>query len=284
MSKTEVAFQSSPRTDSVNRNSTASISSGNGEKNYTNDPHPLRYDAWGEPDTTSFHIRGPAYLKDRCKVASEKSAFQLLTTDMIYCPEGLLETGVCGYPKERIQRAIARERETGQTELPEFVFCVNLVVPAKQGGVFHHAIYFGCDDASMLNDENTPFGRLASKFFFGDSDEFRDNTFKLIPRIIEGNILVKKAVGSKPAILGRKIRQVYFKTGRYFEVMVDVNSDSVARKICALALGYAKTMVVDMAFVLEGPQSDMLPERLLGAIRMKNVEFRGRDAERHVCK
>jgi len=35
-----------------------------------------------------------------------------------------------------------------------------------------------------------------------------------------------------------------------------------------------------MAFVLEGKNEDELPEVLLGAVRLKNVDFKNRDGQR----
>ena len=55
--------------------------------------------------------------------------------------------------------------------------------------------------------------------------------------------MVKKAVGTKPAILGKKLRQIYIKTDRFFEIIVDIDSDTVARKITKLSLGYVSTYV-----------------------------------------
>jgi hypothetical protein len=37
--------------------------------------------------------------------------------------------------------------------------------------------------------------------------------------------------------------------------------------------GYARTLVVDLAFLFEGYNEQTLPERLLGTVRLKNVEF-----------
>jgi len=76
--------------------------------------------------------------------------------------------------------------------------------------------------------------------------------------------------------MGRKLKQSYVRdpNGRFMEVIVDVNSSSVATKIVKLSLSYAKTLVVDMAFVLEGTDVDVLPERVLGSLRLKNVDFR----------
>ena len=41
-------------------------------------------------------------------------------------------------------------------------------------------------------------------------------------------------------------------------------------------------MIVDMAFVLEGKSEDELPEKLLGTVQMRNVDFKDRDGQR-VC-
>ena len=103
---------------------------------------------------------------------------------------------------------------------------------------YHLVSYFGLDDIEEIRTNKTPFGRVARRFFFGSSDKFRDETFKLIPRIVDGNFVVKKAVGTKPALLGTKVAQSYIRTERFCEVIVDIASDTVAEKIVKLTLGY----------------------------------------------
>ena len=236
-------------------------------------------EAWSEPAAENFSIRGPNYLKDKKKIDSEQSAFRLLTVDLINC-EKPLYGGICAHPTERIQQALRREEETGVKELPAFVFCVNLCVP---GSNFYHKVsYFGIDDMEEIRKETTPFGKLMNKFIFGDDDDFRNSTFKMIPRIVDGNFVVRKAVGSKPSILGKKIKQYYIRGERYFEIIVDIASDTVAQRIVKLALGYTKTMVVDMMYLLEGNEEAMLPERIFGGVRMKNIDFKNKDGKRSV--
>mmetsp|Transcript_4273 Transcript_4273/g.6339 ORF Transcript_4273/g.6339 Transcript_4273/m.6339 type:complete len:255 (+) Transcript_4273:105-869(+) len=251
-----------------------------GQPLYLQDPPPVRSDAWAEADATSFQVRGATYIKDKRKVDSKKAIFRLLTVDIVHCQNAAM-TGLCSNPNERIQRALAREKKTGLQELPDFVFAVNLVVPATKG-IHHCVFYFGCDDISVLKDLNTHSGRLATQFFFGDSDQFRNKRFKLIPRIEEGNLLVRKAVGSKPAILGRKLKQVYIRTDRYFELIINISSDTVASKIVSLSVGYAKTLVVDMAFLVEADSSEFLPEQLLGGVRLKGLDLKDRDGKREI--
>lgn len=240
-------------------------------------PPPLRLDAWSEEPAANFKVRSPTYLADQLKMSSEEAVFKLLTVDLIKVHQPIF-TGLCAQPNERIQMALQREKETGHKELPDFVFAVNLVVPGKE--TYHAVFYFGVEDKTVLQDCETPFGRLASQFFFGPSDDFRRQTFKLIPRIAEGNVVVRKAVGSKPTILGKKIQQHYIREERFFELIVDIGSEKVAQRIVKLALGYAKNLVVDMMFVLEGKHIMHLPERILGGVRMQNIDFKDKDGQR----
>lgn len=46
------------------------------------------------------------------------------------------------------------------------------------------------------------------------------NRFKLIPSIVTGPFIVRKAVGNKPALLGRKLDQRYFRGADYMETDV----------------------------------------------------------------
>lgn len=246
------------------------------------EPSPLRLEAWAEPSAGDFQVRGKNYLRDKVKIPSQQSFFRLLTVDLINTARPLFG-GMCSHPQERVQQALKRERETGVKELPDFIFCVNLVVPGQS--IYHAAFYFGIDGAALheIRQGLTPTGRLMGQFLFGDSDEFRDSTFKLIPRIIEGNIIVRKAVGSKPSILGRKIKQYYIRTDRYMEVIVDIASDPMAQRIVKLCLGYIKSIVVDMMFVLEGQGEATLPERIFGGVRLKNIDFKEKDGKRVVA-
>jgi hypothetical protein len=245
--------------------------------------HPLRLDAWAEVAAENFAVRGSSYLQDSKKIPSAASLFTLWTVDLVSSEKPNFG-GMCAHPQERIQTAMRMEKLRGVKMLPEFIFAVNLCVPANGNSksCYHCVFYFGIEDMSQLTSDDTPWGRLTKAFFFGDSDSFRDSTFKLIPRIVEGNFVVRKAVGSKPSILGNKLAQRYIHTDRYFELIVDISSDNVATRIVKLALGYAKTLTVDMMFLLEGTTEKTLPERILGGVRMINVDFKKKDGQR-VC-
>jgi hypothetical protein len=84
---------------------------------------------------------------------------------------------------------------------------------------------------------------------------------------------VKAAVGSKPSILGKKLDMAYTVTDTYCEVDINVNSAMVARTIFGTVKSYAKSLVVDLAFIIEGTDSEELPERVLGSVRLHKLDL-----------
>ena len=207
-------------------------------------PSPLQPEYWTEPTASSFQVRGQNYLKDRKKIESQPSLFRLFAVDLVKVTGKPILQGFCNHPNERVQQCLRAEKANKPgSEMPPYIFCINITIPGKPA---HHLVmYYAIDDISLIqpqeqkNGENlAPFHAIASKFFFGDSDKFRDSTFKLVPRIVKGNFVVKKAVGRKPTILGGKVKQHYIQNDRFFELIVDVGSDNIAKKVVGLCGGY----------------------------------------------
>jgi Protein ENHANCED DISEASE RESISTANCE 2, C-terminal/START domain len=271
--------------------------SGDGERNYdfsyaaresskvhdspsglSSTPPPCDLEKWAEPDANSFLVRGPTYKKDQVKINAGQSIARLITMDIVEV-ETPLYTGLTKHPSERVQLALRKEKYLKAkglpSDVPPFIFAVNIVLPGEP--LYHAVFYFGVDDMSEIDGTSgTPSSKLCNEFFFGDSDDFRDKTFKLIPQIVQGNFMVRKAVGSTPAIMGKKLRQLYVKDEidkRFFEIVLDCCSSSVAAGVIRLSLGYAKTLVVDMGFLFEGNSPDVLPERIFGSVRCKHPVF-----------
>ena len=69
---------------------------------------------------------------------------------------------------------------------------------------------------------------------------------------------------------------------RYFEIVVDISSDSIAQRIVKLALGFAKSLVTDIMYVLEGKDEETLPERIFGGLQLRKIDLEKKDGQRKV--
>ena len=238
-------------------------------------PKSLNSVKWAEPDANTFVVRGPKYLRDGKKINAGASIGRLVAVDLVNVERPIL-SGMCTHPKERIQMALHEEYKLqnagSPSDMPPFVFVVNICLP---GPPFYHAVfYYAVDDMSTIDgSDGSGASLLCKEFLFGEDDKFRDKTFKLIPQIVEGNFIVRKAVGSTPAIMGTKLSQYYSRSDRFCEVILDCGSSQVATGVIRLSLGYAKTLMIDMGFLLEADEDHFLSERIFGCVRMKFPEF-----------
>mmetsp|Transcript_17145 Transcript_17145/g.20927 ORF Transcript_17145/g.20927 Transcript_17145/m.20927 type:complete len:544 (+) Transcript_17145:80-1711(+) len=195
---------------------------------------------WKDSEAWSFEVRGRTYLTDKRKVASAPNLFRLITVDMVEVSEPIM-TGFCSHPKERVQKWLMMEKKQDKDSImPPFVFCVNMVLPGPPH--YHLVMYFAIDDFSLLGLSNNcvkhPYSSSLQKFLFGDSNEYRNKKFKLIPRLTEGSFLLKTVVGTKPFILGKYLNQSFIKGDRYLEVVADVGSSKTFQKLMTMSSSY----------------------------------------------
>lgn len=88
--------------------------------------------------------------------------------------------------------------------------------------------------------------------------------------------MVKKAVGTKPAILPTKLTHNWHRGENFLEVDCDVASSTVATLLVNLIVQSAKALVIDLAFVVQGDRVDELPERVLGCVRLMRMDMTGK--------
>ena len=172
---------------------------------------------WAEPDASSFMVRGPQYLSDKLKMPAARPEFRCVAVDLFQNETDEPYFNIATHPHNRVAQALAR----GSTA---WTFVLSLHIPGPPFFTFVHyfALEGGCGahegGATEFFARDTPFARTARPFLFGDDDALRDNTFKLIPKCVEANFIVKRAVGGTPAILGKKLKQTYYRADHYFEV------------------------------------------------------------------
>jgi hypothetical protein len=146
---------------------------------------------WRDIDASNFKVRGPTYNVDKVKTVSAPSLLKLLAIDLYEVPEPT--QNICAHPKNRVNLALQRGEKT-------WVFVMNIMVPGPPFLSF--VVYMTGDPVRMrahlreatiltmfviyfkeIIEQDTPFGRIAKRFFHGNDDEFRNNRFKLIPKV-----------------------------------------------------------------------------------------------------
>ncbi|RAL44166.1 hypothetical protein DM860_016412 [Cuscuta australis] len=206
---------------------------------------------WSSPGELGFMIRGKSYLIDNRKVKGGDPLLSLVAVDWYKADNCITKFAL--HPKCLVQS------EAGK-KVP-FILVINLMVPAKPN--YSLVLYFATNEP-IIEDS------LLRKFIDG-TDMFRDSRFKLIPSIIEGHWMVKRAVGTKACLLGKAVACSYLCQDNFLEIDVDIGSSSVARSIMGLVLGYASSLVVDLAILLEAKEESELPEQILGTVRLNRV-------------
>ncbi|XP_057433784.1 protein ENHANCED DISEASE RESISTANCE 2-like [Lotus japonicus] len=208
---------------------------------------------WTSPSGERFMIRGKNYLKDNSKVVGGEPLLKLIAVDWLKVDKS-------------VDRIALHSRSLVQSEagkkLP-FILVFNLQVPAKPNYslVLHYASYRPIHKDSLL-----------AKFLDGD-DMFRDSRFKLIPSIVKGYWMVKRAVGTKACLMGKALTCKYFRQDNFLEIDVDIGSSSVARSVVGLVLGYVTSLVVDLAILIEAKEEAELPEYILGTVRLNRIRL-----------
>lgn len=214
---------------------------------------------WSQPDATTFKVRGPNYLTDKIKVNSKEGAYKLVGVDL-FQTENRVEN-VCKRPDNFVQLLHSTYRDKAP-----FILCLNFILPWGNFIAYWTPQHEG--PSPLVGDP--VLDRAITNFINGD-DEYRSSRWKFIPRMIEGNFIVKRTVGETPAIIGKKLTHNFYKGNNYLEIQCDVTSSSIARGILAMVHTYTKSVVIDLVFMLEPQATEELPERILGGVRFHKL-------------
>ena len=247
----------------------------------------VKLNVFSDPDATAFQVRGPDYFNDKVKVASTPSVFKLAGLDLFLADEKIVHVAKrSDLFVQQLHQACQKRRE----KLP-FVFVLNFTLP--WGNFIAYFLAPNMAPTPLIGEPK--FDKMLSAFINGD-DEYRNSRWKLIPRMVEGNWVVKKAIGENtPAIIGKKLTHSYYKgpNNSYFEITCDVNSSKVGKAILGAVAAYtkkvllfgrrffvllltlvvlAKQVVIDLMFCIEPQEQEELPERILAGIRFHNLD------------
>ncbi|OAY53567.1 protein ENHANCED DISEASE RESISTANCE 2-like [Manihot esculenta] len=216
---------------------------------------------WASPPGDLFFLRAKNFFAKRQKCPA--GDYLLYPAGMDWLKSTTKLENVLARPDNRVALALRKVQSQGES-LKSFIFAVNIQVPGKEQ--YSAVFYF------VTEDPISP-GSLLYRFINGD-DSFRNQRFKIVNRIVKGPWIVKKTVGSYSAcLLGKALTCNYHRGANYLEIDVDVGSSKIASAILHLALGYVTSVSVDMGFVVEAQAEDELPEKLIGAIRVCQMEI-----------
>lgn len=216
---------------------------------------------WASPPGDLFLLRSENYFTKRQKAPS--GDYLLSPAGMDWLKSTAKLDNVLARPDNRVAQALSKAQAEGKS-LKSFIFAVNIQVPGKD---HHSAVFY------FATEEPIQSGSLLHRFINGD-EAFRNQRLKLVNRIAKGPWIVKKAVGNYSAcLLGKALTCHYHKGPNYFEIDVDMGSSAIASAILHLALGYVTSVTVDMGFLVESQTDEELPERLIGAIRVCQMQM-----------
>uniref|UniRef100_A0A7N0VJC5 Protein ENHANCED DISEASE RESISTANCE 2 C-terminal domain-containing protein n=1 Tax=Kalanchoe fedtschenkoi TaxID=63787 RepID=A0A7N0VJC5_KALFE len=213
---------------------------------------------WASPPGDRFMVRGPDYLATKVKIPGGDYLLKPIGFDWIKGPAKISE--VLKNPNSRIRRVIDDVFTDGNRP---FIWAIHLQLPTKE----NHSVV-----AYFVSTEPAPEGSLMDQFLKGD-DVYRNARLKMIANIVKGPWIVRKAVGERGVcLIGRAITCKYSVSEHFCEVHLDVGSSVVAKAIFHVALGYIKSVTVDLAFLVEGQTESELPEQIIGAFRFSELD------------
>lgn len=214
---------------------------------------------WSKPDHNIFMVRSASYFKDRIKTPSAPAVFQCRGVDV--------------WITDNAERNIARHPSVlGGNLEKEDTFVVNFLLPFA-----NFVAYF---TVPPIEEMPANIANVWKKFVKGDQ-QYRDGKLKLLPVVVDGPWIVKKAVGpgTSPAMVGRDLPLQYYFTEPtatekgVYEVDVLVTASRIARGILNVVKGHTKSLTIAFAFIIEASEQAQLPETVLCAFQVHSLHL-----------
>ncbi|KAJ0253225.1 Enhanced disease resistance-like protein [Hirschfeldia incana] len=214
---------------------------------------------WASPPGNVFSLRSTNYFTNKQK--SPGGDYLLSPAGVEWLKSNSKLDNILAHPDNRVAHSLRQAQARGESSENTFIFCVNFHVSSKEH--YNLAFYFS-------TEEPIPSDSVLKRFIEAGDDTFRNHRFKIVSRVVKGPWIVKTAAGRFGAFLvGKTLTCTYHRGPNYFEIDVDTGSSGGEPRV---VLEYAKSVTVDVGFVIEAKEEDELPERLIGAVRMCHVE------------
>ena len=142
----------------------------------------------------------------------------------------------------------------------------------------------GARDARRLCDwvdanSSPSFARTLRRFLEADDDAYRAARLKLCARLNpQSPLMLRKCVPTKPVLVGKRALTRFFRgaedpryENRYLECCVECGTSASAKYLYNMFSGLSARSDEDLAIWIEGAREDELPERVLGAVRLRRI-------------
>ncbi|KAL8247315.1 hypothetical protein R6Q59_008531 [Mikania micrantha] len=208
--------------------------------------------SWSTPEPSLFQIRGETFLHDHKKITAKNTLLQTVAVDWLKSDKR--EDHLANRPGNIVQKYAADGR-------PEFFIIINFQVPGSTN--YNLAFYY----TTSTPIKDIP---LLKRFVEGD-DAFRNSRLKLIPHVTKGPWILRHTIRI-PALIGNMLRINYIHGQNYLEMDVDVGSSACARGVAGKTFSCFSNLIIETAIVIQATTQDELPEHLLGACRLTNLD------------
>ncbi|KAF0753552.1 hypothetical protein AaE_005667, partial [Aphanomyces astaci] len=169
--------------------------------------HPHVTSNWSEPRTADFKVRSKRYLTTSLKEQVDEAKCELIWVDVF---QG--DRSKFFHISQRPESVV---RHFTELYPHRELFVLNILLPGTPDVTY--AQYFALRPDGVTD----AFSKLWRAFMDG-TDDFRNARLKLIPRVVEGPWMIRKAVGAKPFILANALEVQWFRGKNYLEAVVDV--------------------------------------------------------------
>ncbi|KAL3770913.1 hypothetical protein ACHAWU_003222 [Discostella pseudostelligera] len=236
---------------------------------------------WSSPPSINFHVRGPNYLKDKEKVPSDQYLFPCRGCDLFLTDTAPTNVGrnrsILGGKLRDVPTFIINYR------LPWGVFLSYHEIPSRFLPFLRRGQGYGDLTTPLPSMANMTGGERALCNFLLSSAAEKNQVFKIIPMVVEGPWVVKRVVGGKPAIIGKKLPIAYVYQppeeqphggflSEYLEADLDIVSSAAARNILAVVRSYTQVLTIDLGLVVQGNTEEELPEQMMLGLRLHGLD------------
>ena len=120
---------------------------------------------------------------------------------------------------------------------------------------------------------------LLMEQFINENSTFKNNTFKIIPRFNTSilNGYLQSFIGERPVLVGNKLNTKYVvnKAENYVKIILDINSNFIAKYISTSLLKCLSSVTIDLYFLLQGDNESKLPEEIMTGVRFTGELWNG---------